>query len=89
VEYEDVYKLFKIPKKTYHEIGMTHMDIDAYVVECICPSKGDHFFLYVPAHEVDQCKTAFGAIAWTFKHHDGTPFSIEEWKELAYGGEEQ
>lgn len=89
VEYEDTYKLFKIAKKTYHDNGMTRMERDAYVVECICPSKGDHFFLFVPAHEVEQCRTAFGAIAWTFKHHDGSPYSIEEWKELAEYGEEQ
>lgn len=89
VEYEDTYKLFKIPKETYHQVGMSNMDIDTYVVECVCPSKQEHFFLYVPAHEVEQCNTAFGAIAWTFKHHDGRHFTIDEWKELAYGGEEQ
>jgi len=82
VEYEDVYKLFKIPKETYHKVGMTRMDIDTYVVECICPSKGDHFFLYVPAHEVEQCRTAFGAIAWTMKKPDGSSMTIEEWKSI-------
>lgn len=77
-EYDDTYTLIRCTKEQ-HKIET--VDDDLYIIKCACPSTNKEYYLFVDGND-EQCKTAFGAIAWTMRDEEGGPLTIEQWKEI-------
>lgn len=73
VEYQDNYKLHRIPKD---KLGIPE---DAYSVECNCTSTGRKYFLFV---EKEFATTAIDAVASTMRDAEGNRMKREQYLEI-------